>query len=67
MKEIKCTAISSDVVMAVYNHSDLSLAAKGLFILMCCGCEDVDFSDPEQAEAFEELHNKGYLKYDLSC
>ena len=34
MKEVNCTALSSEVVEAIYNKSDLSLAAKGLFILL---------------------------------
>lgn len=37
MKEVNCTALSSEVVEAIYNKSDLSLAAKGLFILLSCG------------------------------
>lgn len=58
MKEVNCTALSSEVVEAIYNKSDLSLAAKGLFILLSCGFEDIDFSDPEYVTAFKELHDK---------
>ena len=52
MKEVNCTALSSEVVEAIYNKSDLSLAAKGLFILLSCGFEDIDFSDPEYVTAY---------------
>lgn len=65
MKEVNCTALSSEVVEAIYNKSDLSLAAKGLFILLSCGFEDIDFSDPEYVTAFKELHDKRYLNFSL--
>lgn len=69
MKEINCTEteLSSEVVEAIYNKSDLSLAAKGLFILLSCGFEDIDFSDPEYVTAFKELHGKRYLSFSLGC
>lgn len=69
MKEINCTEteLSSEVVEAIYNKSDLSLAAKGLFILLSCGFEDIDFSDPEYMTAFKELHGKRYLSFSLGC
>ena len=69
MKEINCTEteLSSEVVEAIYNKSDLSLAAKGLFILLSCGFEDIDFSDPEYVTAFKELHGKRCLSFSLGC
>lgn len=67
MKEVNCTALSSEVVEVIYNKSDLSLAAKGLFILLSCGFEDIDFSDPEYVTAFKELHDKRYLNFSLGC
>lgn len=67
MKETNVTGISSEVVRSVFDNSDLFLAAKGLFILLSCGFEDIDFSDPEYVKAFEELHDKRYLEYTLKC
>ena len=67
MKEVNCTALSSEVVESIYNKSDLSLAAKGLFILLSWGFEDIDFSDPEYVTAFKELHDKRYLNFSLGC
>lgn len=34
MKEVNCTALSSEVVEAIYNKSDLSLAAKGVYFVI---------------------------------
>ncbi len=67
MKEINCTELSSEVVESFYNKSDLSLAAKVLFILLSCGFEDIDFSDPEYMTAFKELHGKSYFSLSLGC
>lgn len=67
MEEVKCTALSSKVVEALYNNPDLSLAAKGVYMLLSCGFEDIDFSDPEYVRAFKELLDKRYLNFSLGC
>lgn len=66
MKNPKRSAIPIEVMTALYEDVDLSLEAKVLFLLLYAGFDDVDFSDPEQLSAFEELHGKNYLKYSLS-
>lgn len=66
MKNPKRSAIPIEVMTALYEDVDLSLEAKALFLLLYAGFDDVDFSDPEQLSAFEELHGKNYLKYSLS-
>ena len=66
MRSPKHSAIPIEVMTALYEDADLSLEAKALFLLLYAGFDDVDFSDPEQLSAFEDLHGKNYLKYSLS-
>lgn len=69
MKEFgdtECTGISSEVVRGIYEISDLSMEAKWLWVLISCGYEDFSLTDPHYLKAFEELHSKRHLNYDIA-
>lgn len=53
---------------SISNDSELSLSAKGLLFILCLRGE-VDFQklvDPEYFNAFNELHDSGYISLELT-
>lgn len=53
---------------SISNDSELSLSAKGLLFILCL-CGEVDFqklADPEYFNAFNELHDSGYISLELT-
>lgn len=52
-------------VEQVFITDDLSLSAKGLYMSILLGYKDIDFSNKEYREAFNELWGKNYIDYKL--
>lgn len=52
-------------VARVFGTDELSLSAKGLYMSILLGYEDVALEEKDYQEALNELWSKGYLEYTL--